>query len=81
MDYNYLNCKNFNEMLKKLILYIVLISWIPVFAGNNGWIKETVTHTINTNFNEALHILNQRVVADSKDYRAQFYLAATLNSN
>ena len=49
-------------------------------AGNNGWIRETVKNTINTNFDEALRIVNEKIEADSNDYRAQFYLAATLNS-
>ena len=49
-------------------------------AGNNGWIRETVENTINTNFDEALRIVNEKIEADSNDYRAQFYLAATLNS-
>jgi tetratricopeptide (TPR) repeat protein len=53
---------------------------MTAFAGSTSWIQETVTHTINTNFNQALHIVNQKVEADSNDYRAQFYLAATLNS-
>jgi tetratricopeptide (TPR) repeat protein len=67
-------------MLNRLSLYLILGSWIQVVAGNNGWIQETVTHTINTNFNKALQIVEQRIEADSNDYQAQFYLAATLNS-
>jgi tetratricopeptide (TPR) repeat protein len=39
-----------------------------------------VTHTINTKFDEALRIVKKKIEADSNDYRAQFYLAATLNS-
>jgi len=67
-------------MIKKIILYILIYSGIPILAGNNGWIQETVNHTINTNFNEALQIVYKKIEADSNDYRAQFYLAATLNS-
>jgi tetratricopeptide (TPR) repeat protein len=67
-------------MLKKIFLFVFIYSGIQAIAGNNGWIEKTVTHTINTNFNEALRIVNEKVEADSNDYRAQFYLAATLNS-
>lgn len=67
-------------MIKKIILYFFILSGIQVLAGSNSWIQETVNHTINTNFNEALRIVNEKIEADSNDYRAQFYLAATLNS-
>ena len=67
-------------MLKKVILYLFLFHGIQVIAGNNGWIRETVENTINTNFDEALRIVTEKIEADSNDYRAQFYLAATLNS-
>jgi tetratricopeptide (TPR) repeat protein len=67
-------------MLNKNIIYILIFCGIPVLAGNNGWIQETVNHTINTDFNEALKIVYKKIKADSNDYRAQFYLAATLNS-
>jgi tetratricopeptide (TPR) repeat protein len=53
---------------------------MQVVAGTNGWIQETVTHTINTKFDKALRIVKKKIEADSNDYRAQFYLAATLNS-
>jgi tetratricopeptide (TPR) repeat protein len=67
-------------MCKRLLLFLILGSGIQVCAENNGWIQETVTHTINTNFEKALGIVRQKIEADSNDYRAQFYLAATLNS-
>lgn len=67
-------------MLSRIIIFLIVTSGIQLFAGNNGWIQETVTHTINTNFSEALRIVEQKIEADSNDYRAQFYLAATLNS-
>ena len=67
-------------MIKKIILYFFLLSGIQILAESNSWIQETINHTINTNFNEALRIVNKKIEADSNDYRAQFYLAATLNS-
>jgi hypothetical protein len=67
-------------MIKKIILYIFLFSGCQIFAGSNDWIRETIDCTINTNFNEALRIVSEKIEVDSNDYRAQFYLAATLNS-
>jgi len=67
-------------MVKKTILYFLLLYGLQVNAGNNGWIRETIDYTINTKFDQALQIVNEKIKADSNDYRAQFYLAATLNS-
>jgi tetratricopeptide (TPR) repeat protein len=67
-------------MLSRIIIVFILSSGLHLFAGSNDWIQETVTHTINTNFSEAMRIIEQKIEADSNDYRAQFYLAATLNS-
>ena len=82
MDH-YLVIYGLKRMIKKEIIYFFLISLfsvVQVFAGDNGWIRETIEFTINTNFKEALRIVGDRLAADSSDYRAQFYLAATLNS-
>jgi tetratricopeptide (TPR) repeat protein len=70
-------------MIKKVVIYFFLFlssSGIQVFADEDGWIRETIDFTINTNFKEALRIVTEKIEADSNDYRAQFYLAATLNS-
>jgi tetratricopeptide (TPR) repeat protein len=67
-------------MLSRIIIVFILTTGLHLFAGSDSWIQETVTHTINTNFSEALRIVEQKIGADSNDYRAQFYLAATLNS-
>jgi len=67
-------------MAKKAILYFLLFYGLQVNAGNSGWIRETIDYTINTKFDEALRIVNEKIEADSNDYRAHFYLAATLNS-
>jgi len=82
MDH-YLVIDGLNRMIKKVIIYSFLVfssSGIQVFAGDNGWIRETIEFTINTNFKEALRIVSEKIAANSNDYRAHFYLAATLNS-
>jgi Tfp pilus assembly protein PilF len=48
-------------------------------AGND-WINTTIDLTINTDFDSALYIVNKQIEKDHNDYRAYFYLAATLNS-
>ena len=63
-----------------IVILLITCFNLESIAGNNDWIKSTVDHTINTNFTEALRIVEEKIEADSNDYRAQFYLAATLNS-
>ena len=64
--------------MKNPILLILVCLISQVVAGKNGWIEETVTHTINTNFSEALKIVEQKLEADSNNYRAQFLGAPDL---
>jgi tetratricopeptide (TPR) repeat protein len=44
------------------------------------WIDENIELTINGKFNEALTLLEQKINNDTSNYKAYFYLAATLNS-
>jgi len=67
-------------MIKIYLIFFIILYGIQVFAGNRDWIQETVDFTINTNFKSALQLISGKIAADSNDYRAQFYLAATLNS-
>ena len=67
-------------MLNKVLFFLVFFCGIQALAGDDHWIQQTVDYTINTKFSDALRIVNGKIEADSNDYRAQFYLAATLNS-
>jgi tetratricopeptide (TPR) repeat protein len=79
MDHNVFNLSKRERVKIYLIVFVILYD-INVLAANNNWIQETINYTINTDFNNALQIISKEIAADSNDYRAQFYLAATLNS-
>lgn len=61
------------------VVFILLIA-LPLQADQNAWIKETIDLTINTQFDLALYTVENRIKQNPEDYRAYFYLAATLNS-
>ncbi len=69
-------------MLKNrfLLFILILYSLTNILMAGNDWIKTTVDLTINTDFDSALHLVNNHIEKDRNDYRAYFYLAATLNS-
>ena len=64
-----------------LIKYVfLLITGLEVIAGESQWIQKTIDFTINNNFTEAIEIVEKRIKSHPDDYRAHFYIAATLNS-
>ncbi len=63
-----------------LIYILILYSATNILMAGNNWIKTTIDLTINTDFDSALRLVYNRIEKNQNDYRAYFYLAATLNS-
>ena len=67
--------------MTRFFLLISLTIFNPVhLIANDAWIDSTINLTINTKFEKALAVVNSQLDSDPNDYRAYFYLAATLNS-
>jgi tetratricopeptide (TPR) repeat protein len=67
--------------MKQLYVLISLTTIIPAYlTANDAWIDSTIDLTINTKFDKALEVVKNQLVSDPQDYRAYFYIAATLNS-
>lgn len=70
-------------MRRKLYRYFLLFFTIsgiitPLPAGD--WIEECIEYTIHTRFDQAIEVVNNQLLLDPQNYRAYFYLAATLSS-
>ena len=68
-----------------MIKLLLIITFIPgltflLQAEENSWINETIDFTINTQFDKAMLTVENQIKKNPQDYRAYFYLAATLNS-
>ncbi len=62
-----------------LLLYLLLALTSRLLASD-VWIDSTIEYTINTRFDDALALIEEQLQKNPADYRAHFYLAATLNS-
>jgi tetratricopeptide (TPR) repeat protein len=61
-----------------LILWTLYISFI--FSGGDYWIDQGMQLTINNKFSEAIGIYDRQIEIDTDNYKAYFYLAATLQA-
>jgi tetratricopeptide (TPR) repeat protein len=64
--------------LINLLIWTLSISFI--FSGADNWIDQGMQLTINNKFSEAIGIYNQEIKIDSSNYKAYFYLAASLQA-
>jgi len=67
---------------KHILLLLVVVLWQTVCPVNaaDPWISDIIDLTINTDFDNALNIVQEEVKRDPENYRAWFYTAATYNS-
>ncbi len=61
-------------------LFCVLTILAGRLIASDAWIDSTIEYTINTKFDKALSVIERQLQINPDDYRAHFYLAATLNS-
>jgi len=62
------------------LLFYCLLTLTNQLIASDVWIDSTIEYTINTRFDEALALIEAQLKNNPADYRAHFYLAATLNS-
>lgn len=66
--------------IKLSFYWFIFLTLTLVRAEPDQWIQKVVDLTINNKFGEALEIAEKKIEQNPKDFRAQFYLAATLSS-
>jgi tetratricopeptide (TPR) repeat protein len=67
-----------NVVIKKYIYFLLVFNMVS--GGQPQWITQGIELTINNQFDEAIQVFSKACHVLPGDYRAHFYLAATLDS-
>ena len=67
-------------MKQVFFIFLLFIFVKSSLANDDQWIENVIHLTINNKFDSALTLIDMKLSKNPKDYKAQFYLAATLSS-